>query len=98
MAYIELFQSEWCPHSHAVRARLTEKGVDFIARQVPAEPEDRHELMELSGSNEIPVVVVEDGSVISGEDEILDYLEHRHSDEPDADEHRRKDEEKASFG
>jgi glutathione S-transferase len=98
MALIELFQAEWCPHSHTVRARMTEKGIDFIARQVPAEPEDREELMELSGSNEIPVAVVEDGSVISGEDAILDYLERSHEDEPDAGEHRRKVDEKASFG
>jgi glutathione S-transferase len=95
---IELYQAEWCPHSHAVRARMTEMGVDFVARQVEAEPDDRSALEEVAGTREIPVAVIEDGSVISGEDEILDYLEGRYSDEPDAAEHRRKDEEKASFG
>jgi glutaredoxin len=29
---IELYQAEWCPHSHHVRQRLTEHGVDFVAR------------------------------------------------------------------
>src|SRR5207253_2334746 len=38
---MELYQAEWCPHSHKVRQRLTELGLDFVARQVAAEPEDR---------------------------------------------------------
>ena len=38
---LELFQAEWCPYSHRVRQRLTELGVDFVARQVEAEPDDR---------------------------------------------------------
>jgi hypothetical protein len=33
----ELFQTEWCPGSRRVRQRLTEFGVDYIARQVPVE-------------------------------------------------------------
>ena len=31
---MELYQAEWCPHSHKVRQRLTELGIDFTARQV----------------------------------------------------------------
>ncbi len=98
MKLFELYQAEWCPHSHVVRERLTELGVDFVARQVPADPVDRSELESVTGSREIPVVVVEDGSVITGEDEILSYLDKGHSEQPDASEHRRKDEEKTSFG
>jgi hypothetical protein len=30
---IELFQAEWCPYSSAVRERLTELGIDLVARQ-----------------------------------------------------------------
>ena len=30
---VELYQAEWCPHSHNVRQRLTELGIDFMARQ-----------------------------------------------------------------
>ena len=98
MKLFELYQAEWCPHSHVVRERLTELGVDFVARQVPADPGDRSELEAATGSRDIPVVVVEDGSVISGEDEILSYLEKGDREQPDASEHRRKDEEKTSFG
>ena len=73
---MELFQAEWCPHSHAVRQRLTELGLDFVARQVPADPDDRDELERVAGTNEIPVLVADDGAVYRGDDEILDFLDH----------------------
>ena len=31
-----LYQAEWCPYSSYVREQLTERGVAFVARQVPA--------------------------------------------------------------
>ena len=37
---MELYQAEWCPHSHRVRQRLTEVGVDVVLRQVEADPEE----------------------------------------------------------
>jgi len=58
---MELFQAEWCPHSHAVRQRLTELGLDFTARQVPADPKERDELERIAGTNEIPVLVADAG-------------------------------------
>jgi glutathione S-transferase len=81
---VELYQAEWCPHSHNVRQRLTELGIDFMARQVPADPDKRPE---------IPVLVTDDGERIHGEDDILEYLE-RFAERPDADEHKSKSEEK----
>jgi glutaredoxin len=89
---MELFQAEWCPHSHAVRQRLTELGLDFVARQVAAEPKERDELARLAGTNEIPVLVADDGSVYRGDDEILGYLG-QFDERPDAEEHREKAEE-----
>jgi glutaredoxin 3 len=86
---MELYQAEWCPHSHKVRQRLTELGLDFVARQVPADPDERDEMLRRVGTNEIPVLVADDGSVLRGEDEILPYLsrlEERH----DAPRHREK--------
>jgi glutathione S-transferase len=85
---LELFQAEWCPFSHRVRQRLTELGVDFVARQVPAEQEDRDELEERAGTREIPTLVTEDGEVRSGTEEILPYLEDRYEPRPDAARHR----------
>ena len=93
---LELYQTEWCPHSHTVRQRMTELGIDFVARQVDAEPEDRDALRHLAGSDKIPVLVTDDGGIVSGEDEILAYLEKHAGDEPDAPEHREKSAAKVS--
>src|SRR5262245_4509686 len=86
---MELYQAEWCPHSHRVRQRMTELGVEFTARQVPAHPEEREELMRASGTNEIPVLVLEDGFPVCGDDQIMEYLD-RYPERHDADDHRAK--------
>jgi glutaredoxin 3 len=86
---MELYQAEWCPHSHRVRQRLTELGLDFTARQVPADPDDRAEMRKRVGTTEIPVLLVDDGEAICGDDDILEYLG-RYHDCGDADEHRAK--------
>jgi glutathione S-transferase len=86
---MELYQAEWCPHSHRVRQRLTELGVDVRLRQVPADPDEREELMRASGTNEIPVLVLEDGSPVCGDDQIMEYLD-RFPERDDADQHRSK--------
>jgi len=80
----ELYQAEWCPHSHKVRQRLTELGVDFVARQVAAEKDERPDAMA------IPTLVTEDGTKLSGEEEILPWLEERYEERPDARRHRAK--------
>ena len=71
---MELYQAEWCPHSHKVRQRLTELGLEFVAKQVPADPDEREELRTRTGTNEIPVLIAADGAVLRGEDEILEHL------------------------
>ena len=81
---IELFQAEWCPHSHKVRQRLTELGVDFVARQVAADKDERSDQIE------IPRLVADDGTVLTGEDEILPWLNERFDERPDAPRHRAK--------
>jgi glutaredoxin len=86
---MELYQAEWCPHSHKIRERLTELGLDFHARQVAAEPEARDELDQAAGTREIPVLVGDGGEILRGEDEILPWLE-RFEERPDARVHRAK--------
>jgi glutaredoxin len=66
---LELFQAEWCPHSHKVRQRLTELQIDFVARQVPREQEDR------PAEIEIPTLLTDDGQRLNGEEEILPWLD-----------------------
>lgn len=86
---MELYQAEWCPHSHRVRQRMTEVGIDVWLRQVPADPDERAELERVSGTNEIPVLVLDDGEPICGDDQILEYLD-RFPERADAEEHRAK--------
>lgn len=87
----ELYQAEWCPYSQRVRQRFTELGVSFIARQVPADPADREELRRKTGTDEIPALVLEDGTVIKGDaDQIADFLDERYSERADAQLHRQR--------
>jgi glutathione S-transferase len=84
---IELFQAEWCPASHRVRQRLTELGVDYVVRQVPVEREERSELRATVGAETIPVLRLENGSVVVGEDRILAFLSGRFVETPFASSH-----------
>ena len=92
----ELYQAECCPHSRRVRQRFTELGVSFIARPVPAEPVDREELRRKTGQEEIPVLALESGGVISGDAEIIEYLDARYSERADAEQHRERAEQHAT--
>ena len=78
---LRLYQTEWCPASSRVRQRLTELDVTYEALPVPVEREERVALIAATGVNTIPVIVAEDGAVLVGEDDILDYLD-GHYDEP----------------
>jgi glutathione S-transferase len=78
---LELFQAEWCPHSRRVRQRLTELGIDYVNRQVPVEPGERTVLRRSTGSDRVPVLVLENGSAVTGEQNIMAYLA-EHYDEP----------------
>ena len=82
MAVLELWQAEWCPHSHKVRQRLTELGVDFVAHQVAADKENRPD--EIA----IPRLLTEQGEVLSGEEEILPWLDEHFDERDDAPRHR----------
>jgi glutaredoxin len=78
---VEVWQAEWCPHSARVRQRLTELGVDFVARQVDAYPDERGRLCEATSVASIPVVVFPDGETVGGADEdILAAIDRRYAD------------------
>ena len=76
---LELYQAEWCPYSHKVRERLTELGVDFVARQVAPRREEREAMREATGDDTIPLLVTEGGDRIQGGDEILGYLDDQYA-------------------
>lgn len=84
---LELWQAEWCPHSHRVRQRLTELRVDWMARTIPVDRREREAMEEATGLRSIPTLV--DGhAVVHGADEIIAYLDERHAEPPDARRHR----------
>jgi glutathione S-transferase len=76
-----LYQTEWCPASRRVRQRLTELDVAYVALAVPVERDERVALLAATGAGTIPALATEDGAVLVGEDNILDYLD-GHYDEP----------------
>jgi glutathione S-transferase len=85
-----LYQTEWCTHSHRVRQRLTELGVDFIAKQVPARREVRADLRRATGTDRVPVLITDEGALLEGSDQILLYLTQRFEEPADARVHRAK--------
>jgi predicted GNAT family acetyltransferase/glutaredoxin len=89
---LTLYQAEWCPFSSAVREVLTELGLDFVAKQVEAWPENRASLQAELGTDQIPTLVTDDGSVYVGTRRIFEHLESYESP-PEAAEHRRRFEE-----
>jgi predicted GNAT family acetyltransferase/glutaredoxin len=76
---LTLYQAEWCPFSSAVRELLTERGIDFVARQVEPWPQQREALRTATGHDQIPVLVTEDGDVHQGTRRIFAYLSTRES-------------------
>jgi glutaredoxin len=87
---IELYQAEWCPHSHRVRQRLTELALHFVARQVPVDPAERADMERATGRRSIPTLVLDDGSVVGGDDKILAVLDRRFTETSEAARHRAK--------
>jgi len=74
---LTLYQTEWCPFSSAVREVLTELGLSFVARQVEPWPEERDELRTLAGTDQIPVLQDEGGTLHCGTREIFAHLRER---------------------
>lgn len=71
---LELYQFEGCPYCSKVRSKMTELGIDFIARQV--DKNDRSRVEEVSGQTNVPVLVDPNTDTTMPEsDDIVDYLE-----------------------
>ena len=87
---LELWQTEWCPASQRIRARLTELGIDYITRQVSVDKEERDALRQTTGSETIPTLVSEDGTVATGEEAIRRYLDEQIAEPAEAEAHRLK--------
>jgi glutathione S-transferase len=69
--------------------RLTELGLDWSARNVAVDPEQRDAMVEATGVRSIPTL--RHGEVVvSGADPILAYLDRQYAEPPDAHLHRSK--------
>ena len=79
---MKLYQAEWCPFSHRVRAKLTELGVDYEVVNVSASAKQREDHEEVAGTKAIPVLV-DRGKVISDSAEAISYLEHTYDADPE---------------
>ncbi|MFB6180374.1 MAG: glutathione S-transferase N-terminal domain-containing protein [Candidatus Nanohalobium sp.] len=75
---LELYQFESCPFCSKVRKKMSELGLDFIARHV--DKEDRSRVEEVSGQSNVPVLVDPNkDKVLPESDEIVKYLEENYS-------------------
>mgnify|MGYP000727505400 CR=1 FL=1 len=71
---LELYQFEGCPFCSKVRTRMSELGIDFIARQV--DKNDRTRVEEVSDQSGVPVLVDPNTDTTMPEsDDIVEYLE-----------------------
>lgn len=85
---LELYQAEWCPYSHDVRQRLTELGLPFVAHQVEPDPRRRDAMAAAVGARLIPVLILDDGTVLNGDaEEIVAELNRRFEETADTPEH-----------
>ena len=87
---LELWQTEWCPASQRIRARLTELGTDYVTRQVPVDKAERTALRQRTGSETIPSLVSDDGTVSIGEEAIRRHLDAQIAEPAEAEAHRLK--------
>ena len=87
---LELYQTEWCPASRRVRQRLTELGLDYLVHQVPVERGRRIALVAATGCDTIPVLVLDEGTTVVGEDAICVHLEEHFRETREAEAHRAK--------
>lgn len=71
---LEVYQFEGCPYCSKVRKKMTDLGIDFIARAV--DPHDRSRVKEISGQENVPVLVDPNTETTMPEsDDIVDYLD-----------------------
>jgi len=87
---LELWQTEWCPASRRLRQRLTELGIDYVIRQVTVERQQRDALQKAIGTDTIPALTLENGTVLVGEETIADWLNANVPEPAEAEAHRLK--------
>lgn len=73
---VELFQCESSDDCARVRRKLSEMMIDFVVRQVPADPAHRTRLELATGQRDVPALVdPEQGMIVTEADDIIAYLD-----------------------
>jgi glutaredoxin 3 len=62
-----VYSAPWCGFCHATKQYLLSKGVEFVEKDVDADPAFAAESVEKSGQMGIPVIDI-DGSIVVGFD------------------------------
>jgi glutaredoxin/uncharacterized protein (DUF302 family) len=83
---LKLYQIEWCGYCHRVRQVMTELGLTYMTVNVPADRDERAEVMAVSGQLGVPVLQ-DDDTVLTDSDEILTYLRDTYPAPDDAKRH-----------
>ena len=64
MAEITVYGADWCPDCIRTKRALDAAGVDYVYRDLVAEPEAAVEAEAISGRKNIPVVVIPGGTIL----------------------------------
>lgn len=83
---LTLYQVEWCPYCHRVRQTMTELGLTYLTVTVPADRDERAELVSIADQSSVPVLVDGD-KVYRDSDEIITYLRATYPAPVDAGDH-----------
>ncbi len=77
MTEITVYGADWCPDCTRTKRALDVAGVDYVYRDLVAEPEAAAEAESISGRKNIPVVGLPDGVVLvePSDPELLGALE-----------------------
>lgn len=74
-----LYQREECPYCQLVRKKLTLLQLPYLSMPVETQSADRKELVELTGQNEVPVLVHGNDTIV-GSRKILSFLDDSYGD------------------
>lgn len=83
---LKLYQVEWCPFCHRARQALTELELTYECINVPADRDEREQVVAASGQEGVPVLI-DGATTIAGVNEIVAHLHGHYPAPPDSAEH-----------
>ncbi|MDY0236398.1 MAG: glutaredoxin family protein [Gudongella sp.] len=73
MNEVTVYSSSTCPYCTLAKNHLTEKGVDFVEKNVSTDKEARKELMAM-GHMGVPVVIINGTEIVGFDKDRIDSL------------------------